>query len=816
MTKYFSQDTPLAGLERMMMSVPGFQKRGGGMMVLCRFHYKKEDVDCTYCRSYMRHTCQESVCPYIPERLEAGTIGYQELAERCLRMAGHQKLWKRASSLSKGNTLPLALEPAHRHRLSEWPEAGTASICPQKLAAVYLLSSRIGLWRRVLPHISHGRIDFSSVSLRGIDPRDYPVYRAAKGLYCGKLLITSAELADEEQVSSEAFGDILNAMLIARYGKTIIAGLMFLIIGGLAFISHYYTLNGIKSKTVGDGQHGTARWATKQEIRQTYAHIPFEPELWRQGKNLPDQQGLILGCEGPKGHVTAVVDTDDIHALVTAASGAGKTAFFLYPNIEYALATGMSFLCTDTKGDLFRNYAGIARECYGYQTAILDLRNPTRSDGNNLLHLINKYMDIYKAEPDNLAAKAKAEKYAKILAKTLINTSGGDSAQYGQNAFFYDSAEGLLTAMFLLVAEYLPTEDEEGNPVEKRHIVSVFKLVQELLAPSRVKGKNQFQLLLDKLPPNHKAKWFAGSALNTAEQAMASVLSTVLSRLNAFLDSEMEQILCFDTAVDAEKFCNEKSAIFVVLPEEDTTKYFMVSLIIQNLYREILTVADENGGRLKNRVVFFADELGSCPPIQSLELMFSASRSRGLMLVPIVQSITGQLQKNYGKEGSEIIVDNCQVNIFGGFAPASQTAEELSKALGSRTVMSGSISRGKNDPSQSLQMMERPLMTPDELKSMPKGSFIVAKTGVHPMRVRLRLFLDWGIRFGEPYEVPEKAQRPVAYADKQELEEAIIRRHYASSIEDEENQVDQGAAAAGGLSQGMRPEANRRKPALRP
>ena len=189
MTKYFSQDTPLAGLERMMMSVPGFQKRGGGMMVLCRFHYKKEDVDCTYCRSYMRHTCQESVCPYIPERLEAGTIGYQELAERCLRMAGHQKLWKRASSLSKGNTLPLALEPAHRHRLSEWPEAGTASICPQKLAAVYLLSSRIGLWRRVLPHISHGRIDFSSVSLRGIDPRDYPVYRAAKGLYCGKLLI---------------------------------------------------------------------------------------------------------------------------------------------------------------------------------------------------------------------------------------------------------------------------------------------------------------------------------------------------------------------------------------------------------------------------------------------------------------------------------------------------------------------------------------------------------------------------------------------------------------------------------------------------
>ena len=173
-------------------------------------------------------------------------------------------------------------------------------------------------------------------------------------------------------------------------------------------------------------------------------------------------------------------------------------------------------------------------------------------------------------------------------------------------------------------------------------------------------------------------------------------------------------------------------------------------------------------------MVFYCDELGTIPPIDSLELMFSASRSRRLMLVPIVQSITGQLQKNYGKEGSEIIVDNCQLNIFGGFAPASQTAEEMSKAPGTRTVMSGSVSVGK-DKSQTLQMMERPLMTPDELKAMPKGRFIVMKTGMHPMQVTLRLFLDWGITFGTPYEVPEQIQRPVSYASRKELEKAIYQ-----------------------------------------
>ena len=139
-------------------------------------------------------------------------------------------------------------------------------------------------------------------------------------------------------------------------------------------------------------------------------------------------------------------------------------------------------------------------------------------------------------------------------------------------------------AVILLIAEFCPKE--------KRHIISVFKLIQDLLAPSKVKGRNQFQLLMAKLLDTHKAKWFAGAALNTAEQSMQSVLSTALSRLNSFLDSELEQILCFDTAIDA---------------------------------------------------------------------------------------------------------------------------EVLSKNLGNKTVMSGSISRGKNDPSQSLQMIQRPLMTPDEL-----------------------------------------------------------------------------------------------------
>ena len=597
--------------------------------------------------------------------------------------------------------------------------------------------------------------------------------------------------------------------------KLVIAGsAMFATLGLIAGLSGMYSLN-IKAKTVGHGQHGTARWATKGEIKKTYTHVLFEPQLWRKGEHLPTEQGIVVGCLTKRHRLgnglrtvwnvlvvkllrrshpipktadetTALVDTGDVHAVMIGAAGVGKTAYWLYPCLEYALASGMSFLSTDTKGDVVRNYGRIAQECYGYRVGVIDLRNPTRSDGFNLLHLVNKYMDAYREHPDNLLYKAKAERYAKIISKTII-TAGMDGQNFGQNQFFYDAAEGLLTATILLVAEFCPPPE--------RHIVSVFKIIQELMAPSQTKGQTQFQALLSLLPETHKAKWFAGAATSTADQAMASVMSTTLARLNAFLDSEMEQLLCFDTAVDAETFCKEKSALFLVMPEEDPSKFFMVSLIIQQLYREILSVADENGGKLPNRAVFYADEYGTLPKIESAEMMFSASRSRRLSIVPIIQSL-GQLEKNYGKEGAEIIVDNVQLTIFGGFAPNSETAQAMSKSLGSRTAQTGYISKGKDNGSQSLQMMERPLMTADELKSMPKGQFIVMKTGVHPMMVKLKLFFQWGISFGEPYVVPDKGNRPVPYAGKETLIQAILEKYPPAPVVEEVKNESQEKSSA--------------------
>ncbi len=167
----------------------------------------------------------------------------------------------------------------------------------------------------------------------------------------------------------------------------------------------------------------------------------------------------------------------------------------------------------------------------------------------------------------------------------------------------------------------------------------------------------------------------------------------------------------------------------------------------------------------------------SLPKIDGLEMIFSASRSRKVSIVAIIQSLA-QFEKTYGKEGAEIIVDNCQCTLFGAFAPNSKTAEAMSQNLGKQTVLSGTVTRssGNGGANRQLQMIERPLMTVDELKSMPKGHFIVVKTGSHPMRTRLKLFFKWGIQFEDAYSIEEKAERKVQYADCREVEAAVMER----------------------------------------
>ena len=151
MTKYFAQDTPQAGLERMMMSVPGFQKRGSGMMILSRFCYKPEDVACRYCLHYRRRSCQVPICPYIAERLQSGAIGYRDLILECFGHIPHAGLHKRIQAVEHWDGPDQeVLRTVFIQLKSRFADMAWDDIPSSYLAALYLLASKERLWQPTL------------------------------------------------------------------------------------------------------------------------------------------------------------------------------------------------------------------------------------------------------------------------------------------------------------------------------------------------------------------------------------------------------------------------------------------------------------------------------------------------------------------------------------------------------------------------------------------------------------------------------------------------------------------------------------------
>ena len=253
---------------------------------------------------------------------------------------------------------------------------------------------------------------------------------------------------------------------------------------------------------------------------------------------------------------------------------------------------------------------------------------------------------------------------------------------------------------------------------------------------------------------------------------MLSVLSTAMSRLNTFLDSELEQVLCFDSAIDAEKFCTGKQALFHRYAGGRPTSYFLVSLIIQQLYRELMTVADEHGGRLPNRVIFFADEFGTIPKLEGAEMLFSAARSRASPLLPSSRgssSWTKTTGKRRPDHPGQLPADHLR-----RLRPGQRNSGHPLQGSGGTD---GPLRLGEQGQGQQLPQYADdgpPPHDPDELKSMPKGTFITMKTGM-PMMTQFQLFLKWGISLEAPIRFPDAA-RKVEYAGRVELVDFILKQ----------------------------------------
>ena len=220
MGKYFVQDTPLAELEQMMMTVPNFEPRRSGKAILCRNQLRAADVDCRNCLQYRRRGCGSPSCLYLTERLQAGAVRLEELVAELVRSWKHLGLKQRAMEIVRHVNSFYFEDPLHIVRMLKLTQ-GEESVNSRWLAAVYLLSAHAALWQQTLTAVAPGQISFDNVRLRSSNIREYVLYRAAKGICSGTLGATSEELADPELVDDNPLLLILCAALIARYGPEV-------------------------------------------------------------------------------------------------------------------------------------------------------------------------------------------------------------------------------------------------------------------------------------------------------------------------------------------------------------------------------------------------------------------------------------------------------------------------------------------------------------------------------------------------------------------------------------------------------------------
>lgn len=487
----------------------------------------------------------------------------------------------------------------------------------------------------------------------------------------------------------------------------------------------------IDATPVGNKQHGGARWINDKEKTEAYLSVPFG------GETVP---GMVVGIENKD---TWIIDRSDSNLLVLAPPGGGKTKCLLVPTIIYNAKVnkntgnkGASCVVTDCKGTLYADTAQTLLNC-GVKSLLLDFRNPLRSLNFNLMNNINNAIDVYKASRDEdkkLLAYAKAEKYAKILSSSIVeNLDTNDKSE--ASAYFNETAKGLITCLVLLVSEY--------GSQEQRHIISVFKLVMELNGledTSDTDGglqKSKMEKLLSYVD-NHRLINYSGASIKADVRTSMNIFSTAIGKLSSFIDAELEQLVCSHSPeLDHMNLIDYPTVIFLVVPDENTTRHFFASLFIRYFSNELIETAESNyHGKLPRDVLFLWDEFGNMPAIKDVDVIFSAIRSRRVRIVIAIQSYT-QLTKSYTRDKAKIIRECCQIVLFTYVSPAARdTAEELSKTLGNQTVMTGSVQTGRGTQS-TRQMMSKPLLFPDDVITMGFSNFVVMKSGFKAMQTVL-------------------------------------------------------------------------------
>lgn len=405
---------------------------------------------------------------------------------------------------------------------------------------------------------------------------------------------------------------------------------------------------------------------------------------------------------------------DDLHSLTIGATRSGKTRSLVLQSINNTALAGENMIISDPKGELFE-YTCVELKRLGYNVLTLDFKTPLKSSKYNFLQPV-----IEAIKQKNTP---KAENYASDIVQSLV----GDVKGNGE-AIWNNGEKAVIRATIMAVVM-----ENIDNP-KLQNLPNVYHFIAEMCKEQEDKTTliDTYLDFLKEVDKTHPAIASFAPAQMAASKTRASFYTSALSTLNIFMDSYVASMIS-ENEIDINKFNEEKTALFMILPDEKTTFYGLCSLFVNQVYTKLVEMADEKGGRLKIRTNFILDEFGNFSAIPNFGGFLTVGGGRGIRFNLFVQSFS-QLNEKYGDNTAQNILDNCYV--WNYLKTSNETtAEKISKKIGTYTTTSWSESSDKksdNGGSNSMNLISRALLTPDEILRLQRPYLLVMCSGTEP------------------------------------------------------------------------------------
>lgn len=463
---------------------------------------------------------------------------------------------------------------------------------------------------------------------------------------------------------------------------------------GLLYLAAAVAVEGTRPRLRPGVEHGSARWGDARELNARFAQRGME--------NVLLTRNVRLGLDGRR-------HRRNLNVLVIGGSGAGKTRFYAKPNL---MQCNTSYVLTDPKGELLRDVGGLLK-ARGYRIRVLNLVEFSQSDRYNPLVYIRDEKDVLK-----------------LVTNLIRNTTPRTASS--SDPFWEKSETALLEAILFYLLSEAPAEEQN------------FSMVMTMLEYADVREEDSgYQSPLDMLfaalertQPGHIAvrqyKVYKQAAGKTAK----SILISLAVRLAAF---NLEQIraLTAEDELDIGMLGEERTALFAVIPDNDTSFNYLVGMLYTQIFQELYYRADHvHGGRLPVHVQFILDEFANVALPEDFERCLATMRSREISASIIIQNLA-QIKALF-KDTWETIPGNCDSLLYLG-GNETTTHEYISKMLGKETIdtQSHGQSKGRNgSASTNTQQAGRELMTPDEVRLLDNADALLFIRGEHPVRDR--------------------------------------------------------------------------------